>query len=80
MTLPYERYRAVQYAREFLQDLLDPKKTPKVPREIRQRALSVLRHYPYKYDMENAAQEAPDVFAVTSPLCKGDTREDAQNK
>jgi hypothetical protein len=77
MTLPYERFRAVKYAQEFLEDLLDAKKTPKVPKDIRQRALRVLRHYPTPHDMENAAQAAPDVFAVTNTLCTGDTREDA---
>jgi len=77
MTLPYERFRAVKYAQEFLEDLLDAKKTPKVPKDIRQRALRVLRHYPRPHDMENAAQAAPDVFAVTDSFCKGDTREDA---
>jgi hypothetical protein len=27
-------------------DLLDPKKTPKVPKHIRQRARAVVKHYP----------------------------------
>ncbi|NCZ82889.1 MAG: hypothetical protein EBX64_07040 [Betaproteobacteria bacterium] len=62
MTMPDERFRAVKYAREFLYDLLDPKKTPKVPREIRQRALRVLRHYPMETDMELAAEGHKDIF------------------
>jgi hypothetical protein len=62
MTMPDERFRAVKYAREFLYDLLDPKKTPKVPREIRQRALRVLRHYPMEHDMELAAEGHKDIF------------------
>ena len=62
MTLPDERFRAVKYAREFLRDLLDPKKTPRVPRAIRLRALSVLRHYPWETDMEQVAKKMPDVF------------------
>lgn len=32
-------------------DLLDPKKTPRVPKEVRQRAASCLRHYPSRYNM-----------------------------
>jgi hypothetical protein len=53
MTLPDERTRAVHAAREFLLDLLDPTKTPRVPRDIRLRAHSVLRHYPWSSDMTN---------------------------
>jgi hypothetical protein len=60
--MPDERFRAVRYAREFLYDLLDPKKTPKVPKEIRQRALRVLRHYPMESDMERAADGDLDIF------------------
>ena len=62
MTMPDERFRAVRYAREFLYDLLDPKKTPRVPKEIRRRALSALRHYPQEHEMELAAQGHPDIF------------------
>lgn len=46
MTLPSERANAVKRARQFLYDLLDPKKTPRVPRAIRMQARSVLKHYP----------------------------------
>jgi hypothetical protein len=62
MTLPDERYRAVKKARDFMRDLLDPKKTPKIPSAIRQRAASCLRHFPWEYDMEKVAEECPDVF------------------
>lgn len=62
MTLPDERYRAVRWARQFLQEILDPKKTPGVPKIVRQQANSILRHYPSDWDMERACQGAPDVF------------------
>ena len=62
MTLPDERYRAVNWARAFMYDLMDPKKTPGVPKTIREQARSVLRHYPSDWDMDRAAQAAPDVF------------------
>lgn len=61
-TLPDERYRAVKYAREFMRDLLDPKKTPKVPLDVRRRARSVLRHFPGDFDMDQAAKKAKDIF------------------
>lgn len=56
MTLPDERARAVDWAREFLRDLLNPKATPKVPRAIRQRAASTLKHFPSPLDMENPSR------------------------
>lgn len=65
MTLPDERYRAVLQTREFLFDLADPKKIPRLPKEIRQRAVWCLRHYPNGWDMETASREVPEVFAKT---------------
>lgn len=52
MSLPSEKQRAVLYARRFLYDLLDPKKTPKVPRPIRLQAIRILRHFPYEGELE----------------------------
>ena len=62
MTLPDERYRAVRQAEQLLRDLCDPKITPRVPKAIRGRARSVLRHYPGTFDMHQAAEAAPQVF------------------
>lgn len=63
MTMPDERYRAVLYAEEFLRALSDPNITKRIPKEIRQRARGILRHYPSAWDLDNAAKAAPDVFA-----------------
>jgi hypothetical protein len=46
MTLPEEEARAIAATRTFLYALLDPKQTPRVPREVRQQARRVLKHYP----------------------------------
>lgn len=46
MTLPDERVNSIKNTRDFLYSLLDPKKTPKVPRKIRMLARACLRHYP----------------------------------
>jgi hypothetical protein len=62
VTLPNERTRAVHNAREFLRSLLDPKKTPKVPKSIRREAYYVLKHFPSDFDMEYACDGAPSVF------------------
>lgn len=52
MTVPVERTNAVNWTRDFLYELIDPKKTPRVPKAVRQRALHLLRHYPSAFDME----------------------------
>ncbi len=62
MTIPSERTRAVNYTHDFLYDLLDPSKTPRVPRDVRQRARALLRHYPSKFDMEMTVREGSSRF------------------
>ena len=56
MTLPYERTRAVVNTQDFLLDLLDHKKTPRVPRAIRKQAHHLLRHYPSEYEMNTISE------------------------
>lgn len=64
MTVPYERTRAVNSTYDFLCDLLDPKKTPRVPKDIRHRASACLRHYPSKFDMEVIADREDDAKGI----------------
>ena len=52
MTVPIERTNAVNWTRGFMYELIDPKKTPRVPKAVRQRALHLLRHYPSDFDMK----------------------------
>ena len=52
MTLPYEEKRSLFLAQDFLRDLLNPKKTPKVPKLIREKAYWVLRHFPYGFEID----------------------------
>ena len=59
MTLPDERYRAVVQTQRFLLEILT---TPRVPKAIKDRARSCLRHYPSDWDMKRAAEGAPDIF------------------
>ena len=61
MTLPDERYRAVKWAEGFLKRLAGGE-YPRVPKAVRQEARSILRHYPGAWDMDRAAEGAPDVF------------------
>lgn len=47
MSTKAERYNSLLLTREFLRDLLNPKKCPKTKKELRERAYRCLRHYPY---------------------------------
>ena len=59
MTLPDQRYRAVVQTHRFLLEILS---TPRVPKKIKDGARHCLRHYPSNWDMQRAAEGAPDVF------------------
>ena len=63
MTLPDERYRSVMQAKRLLEELCDPKLTPRVAGGIRDRARGALRHFPSEWDMKRAAVAAPELFA-----------------
>lgn len=63
MTLPDERFRALKYGEKFLMELCDPRVTPRVPSYVRERARSILRHFPTKYDIESIAEAMPERFS-----------------
>jgi len=46
MSLRYEQYSALLKSKEFLLDLLYPNKRPKTIKELKQRSLDCLRHFP----------------------------------
>ena len=60
MTLPDERYRAVVQTKRFLLEILT---TPRVPKEVKEQARRCLRHYPDDWDMDQAAEASPHLFA-----------------
>jgi hypothetical protein len=62
MTMPNERRWAIENTRIFLSDLMDPKKTPRVPSAIRKEAYRCLKHYPGEYHMGEAAIQAPGIW------------------
>jgi hypothetical protein len=47
--MPKESVDSINRTRTFLRSLLDPKKTPKVPKAIREEASGCLRHYPFEF-------------------------------
>ena len=58
MTLPHEELHALMATRNFLYDLLDPKKTPRVPRGIRLRARRVCKHYPFPAEIRERWEQS----------------------
>ncbi len=62
MTLPNERYYALEQTREFLRRLLDPRATPKVPKWVRKEAYWCLRHYPHGYEVWLLAEHSPTII------------------
>ena len=61
MTLPDERYRAVMWAKKFLLDIANRRSG--LSEDMKQEARSILRHFPSEFDLNQAAQKAPEVFA-----------------
>lgn len=62
MTVPYERTRALVHTKELLQQLLDPKLTPRVPAWLRREAESLLRHYPTYANLDLVHGALPEWF------------------
>lgn len=67
MTLPNERYRALKQSRKLLEELCDPGKTPRVPSIIRDRARTILRHYPFDIDLDSMAENSPELLEKATP-------------
>ena len=61
LTLPDERYRSVKWAEGFLKRLAGGQYA-RTPKAVRDEARSILRHYPSDWDMNRAAEAAPEVF------------------
>lgn len=57
MTLPDERWRSIEQARQFMLRLLDPKQTPRVPKAIRLEARARVKHYPTPVEMTLLCEE-----------------------
>lgn len=70
MTLPHERYNAVQRTRQFLIELCDPKKSPRIPKRIRREAYYCLRHFPSNFDLDRMATKCPEVMETENQLDK----------
>lgn len=56
MTMPDEMFNAIRNARHFMMALMDPKQTPKIPKDIRKRARDRLKHFPSEYEIKQLEQ------------------------
>lgn len=70
MTIPYERTRALVLAKEFLEAMMDPKQTPRVPSALRRRAKALLRHYPGLAEIEIVHKALPDWYGPVPPFSR----------
>ena len=70
MTIPYERTRALLETKIFLQQLQDPKLTPRVPASVREHARALLRHYPSYADIELAHKALPMFYGPVPPFSR----------
>jgi hypothetical protein len=66
MTTAEERYRAIKQSRKMLEELCDPGKTPRVPSIVRDRARSILRHFPNDFDIDRLADTTPELLEKKS--------------
>ena len=64
MTMPKERTRAVLQTREFLHALTNPARTPGVPENVRQHAITLHRHYPDAAEMAITGEACLAWFAI----------------
>lgn len=68
MTMPFERYSAINRTAKFLKELAtDREKYPRIPKDVRRQALSLLRHYPMQFEMEMASEKVPELFKKDFP-------------
>lgn len=72
MTTSHERTLALHRTRQFLRVLDDPKLTPRVPLRVRQRALSLLKHFPDSASLSVAAGACPAEFGPFAPWVIGE--------
>jgi hypothetical protein len=64
MTTPEERTYAVLQTREFLVALANTRRIPGISEDIREYAITLLRHYPDAGDMSIAGRACPNWFSA----------------
>lgn len=64
MSTPIEQQQAVMRGRKFLEKLIDPGRTPRVPSAVRAEARELLKHYPH--DIQLMANTLTTVIEKTA--------------
>lgn len=64
MTTAEEKVQALINARQFLSDLIDPKKYPKIPKYVRKEAYWRVKHYPADYELNEISDYILDKAGV----------------
>ncbi len=66
MTMPSERTRAVLSTRRFLEELCSGEDFLNLPKDVRETARQLLRHYPDVWHIDMAAVAWPEAWAPAS--------------
>lgn len=70
MTIPIEELYTLRHTRQFLLDLNDRQQYPRIPKRIRQIALSLLKHYPNQQILDelwNERIQVSNIYSLTYP-------------
>ena len=62
MTKIDDRYHAIKQGKKLLEDLCDPGKTPRVPSIVRERAKTVLKHFPKDHELDRIVDDNPELL------------------
>jgi hypothetical protein len=79
MTIPYERTRALVRTKVFLEAIMDPSQTPRVPRWVRGKGKSLLRHYPGLWEIDRVHKANPEAFGPAPPFSRLSGTTDTQS-
>lgn len=60
ISTPLQQVSSVVATRDFLLRLINPKVTPRIPREVRREARALLRHYPPADQLRPALEQILD--------------------
>jgi hypothetical protein len=69
MSLRYEQYHSLKKTQQFLRELLDKTTRPKTVRDLKKRALSCLRHYPFLHENGEPMFSRDDFTTDKSSFC-----------
>ena len=68
--MPDQRYHALKQSRKFMEELCDPGKTPRVPSAVRDRARSLLKHFPLDSELSFIAESCPEYLDSSTKTTK----------